>query len=226
VAGSGSKEVLLRAIGPTLSQFGVGGALSSLQLSLYNAAEAEIGANAIWGGGTALAALFTQVGAFALPAASADAAFVSSLTPAAYTAEVTGAGGASGVDLVNLSSRGMAGGGSDVLGAGFVITGTTSDTILIRAIGPTLGQFGVAGVLASPQLALFNSAGAQMASNAAWGGASGLAAVFASVGAFALPPTSADCALLVTLPPGSYTAQVSGAAGSSGIALVEIYEVR
>jgi len=242
VAGSGSKEVLLRAIGPTLSQFGVGGALSSLQLSLYNAAEAEIGANAIWGGGTALAALFTQVGAFALPAASADAAFVSSLTPAAYTAEVTGAGGASGVamaeiyaadggtaatcHLVNLSSRGMAGGGSDVLGAGFVITGTTSDTILIRAIGPTLGQFGVAGVLASPQLALFNSAGTQMASNAAWGGGSGLAAVFASVGAFALPPTSADCALLVTLPPGSYTAQVSGAAGSSGIALVEIYEVR
>jgi hypothetical protein len=97
--------------------------------------------------------------------------------------------------------------------------------LLIRGIGPGLTQFGVSGVLAAPQIILFNSLSQAIGSNAGWGGGSTLAAAFAQVGAFTLPTTSADSAMLVTLPPGAYTVQLSGANGTSGISLIELYEL-
>ena len=114
------------------------------------------------------------------------------------------------------------------LTAGFVVGGGTGPrTVLIRAIGPTLGTlFGLPGTVADPQLALFNSASAKIGENDNWGGTAALTAVFTSVGAFQLPnATSRDAALLVTLEPGNYTVQVSGVGGTTGTALVEIYEV-
>jgi hypothetical protein len=128
--------------------------------------------------------------------------------------------------LTNVSARAFSGTGASALTAGFVIGGTGTETLLIRGVGPALTQFGVAGALATPQLTLFNAAGQIINANASWGGGATLAAAFAQVGAFALPAASADSAILVTLPPGLYTVQVNGAASATGIALIEVYEVR
>jgi hypothetical protein len=127
---------------------------------------------------------------------------------------------------VNLSSRAHVGTGSDVLIAGFTIAGTTARTVLIRASGPALGAYGVSGFLADPDLQVFDGNGNLVTSNEGWGGGAATTAVAASVGAFAWSsPTSADSAVLVTLPPGRYTAEVSGASGDTGVSLVEVYAV-
>lgn len=128
--------------------------------------------------------------------------------------------------LINLSARVQVGSGGNILIAGFAIGGTTSATVLLRASGPALVPFGVAGSLADPQLQLY-SGSTVVGSNNGWGGSAQIAATAASVGAFGwTSATSRDSAILVTLPPGAYTAQVSGAAADTGIALVEVYEVQ
>ena len=100
---------------------------------------------------------------------------------------------------------------------------------MIRAVGPTLGAFGVPGTVADPQLTLFNSSSAKLAENDNWSAvpaqATALTAAFTTVGAFALPSTSRDAALLTTLAPGGYSVQVSGVSATTGVALVEVYEV-
>jgi hypothetical protein len=131
--------------------------------------------------------------------------------------------------LTNISARTQVGTGGDVLIAGFVIGGTSSKQVMIRAIGPTLGVFGVTGVLADPRLELYQGGtAAPISANDDWGKASNAAQIAAaggSVGAFALALESKDAVLLVTLPPGSYTAQVSGPGTTRGTALVEVYEL-
>lgn len=125
--------------------------------------------------------------------------------------------------LVNVSVLKHLGSG---LTAGFALGGLASKTVLIRAVGPTLADapFSVGGAVVDPQLALF-SGSTQIDGNDNWGGTTPLAAGFAQVGAFPLPRGSRDAAILATLRPGSYTVQVSGVGGSTGVALVEIYEV-
>jgi hypothetical protein len=241
VGGSGNESTLVRAVGPTLSQFGVTGLLADPQLMVLGSTQNVVASNDNWGGSAALSAAFAQTGAFALPPTSLDAAVVASLPSGAYTAEVAGANGGTGVVLmevydadsapsptarfINLSARGMAGTGANVLTVGFVIAGPSSETVLIRAVGPTLSSFSVTGAMSNPEVTVFNSSGAAIGFNDVWGGTTALQAVFTAVNAFALPANSADSALLVTLPPGPYTAQVTGANGSSGIALLEVYEV-
>lgn len=135
--------------------------------------------------------------------------------------------------LSNLSTRAQTAPGAAVLTAGFAIGAGANKQVLVRGVGPTLGlaPFGLAGVLPDPFLTLFNSTSAVIATNDNWGAPVGTAAVtaatFSSVGAFALPVGSRDAALLTTLAPGNYTAQVAGAAGSdgTGLAIIEIYEV-
>jgi hypothetical protein len=108
---------------------------------------------------------------------------------------------------------------------GFVITGTTSKTVLIRGIGPTLAAFSVSGAMVDPQLTISDSNQNVVGFNDDWGGTAALQAAFNAVSAFSLPTTSKDSAILVTLSPGAYTAQVTGANGTSGIALLEVYEM-
>jgi hypothetical protein len=242
VGGSGSENALVRAVGPTLSEFGVTGVLADPQLSLFSSTSgAEVGSNDNWGGSATLAAAFSQAGAFALPANSLDSAVLTSVQPGPYTAEVNGANGSTGIVLleaydadttstptahfINVSARGFAGTGAQMLTVGFVVAGGSSETVLIRGVGPTLASFGVTGAMASPQLSVTDSSGNVLASNQGWGGTAALEAAFDSASAFSLPTTSDDAAVLVTLPPGSYTAQVSGANGTTGIALVELYEM-
>lgn len=129
--------------------------------------------------------------------------------------------------LGNLSTRGVVGTGDSVLIAGFVIGGTTPKPVLVRAVGPTLADLGVAGALADPSLSIVNASGQTVAQNNDWetGGDSGaLGASFTRLGAFRLRSGSLDSAVLATLPPGNYSAVVSGVNNATGIALVEVYD--
>jgi hypothetical protein len=125
--------------------------------------------------------------------------------------------------LANLSTRASTSPGAGVLTAGFVIGPGANKQVLIRAIGPTLGAFGVPGSLADPILTVFDGSGKVVATNDNWLAAD--AATFASVGAFSLPANSKDSALVTTLAPGLYSAQVAGANNTSGTVLVEVYEL-
>lgn len=234
VQGGGAKPVLLRAVGPGLAQFGVGGVMTDPRLALFRDST-QLEANDNWGGGSALSTAFASVGAFALPPTSLDAALLRAVD-GGHTAQVTGTGAGvvlveaydvgtgSTPRLVNVSARNRVGTGDDILIAGFTVGGTGTMRLLIRAVGPKLATFGVGDVLVDPKLEIYSSAGVKLTENDNWAGT--LAATFTAVGAFALDPASRDAALLTELPVGSYTAQVSGIAGGVGEALVEIYEVR
>ncbi|HZZ58693.1 MAG TPA: CotH kinase family protein, partial [Opitutaceae bacterium] len=266
VAGSGTKPLLLRGDGPTLARFNVATALPDPQLTLYDHGGSIVATNTGWSApsapgpsalagdvAAATAANFSAVGAFALPANSADCAFVATLPPGVYSAEVAAAGTGSGtalaelydmaasapqVHLANISERAAVGPGGQGVSAGFVISGSAPKTVLIRGVGPALAGFGVAGALAQPQLSLYDSSSILIATNAGWGAAStpgastvpatlqaATAALFSSVSAFSLPANSADCAMIAELPPGTYTAQVTGLNGATGAALIEIYDL-
>jgi sugar lactone lactonase YvrE len=240
----GSEPVLVRASGPALAPLGVPGVLPDPRLELHNSS-ATVGTNSGWMGTSSLRALFSQVGAFQwTDPASLDSALSENLPGGAYSAVVSGATGDTGVALVeiydatppggyspassrlvNLSARVQAGTGGNVLIAGFVIGGSTAETVLVRASGPALAPFGVSPALPDPEIKL-NKGTETIAVNTGWGADPQIAAAAASVGAFSwgsLP--TPDSALLLTLPPGSYTAEVAGASGDTGIALVEVYEV-
>ena len=240
IAGSGSKQVLVRGIGPALAQFGVSGNLPNPILSLFNASGQLIQSNSSWGGSDALKGVFSQVGAFVLPSASSDDAVLSTLSVGATTAQVSSLTSGSGLALVeaydadstapktrfvNMSARSQVGGATQALTIGFVVTGNAPETLLIRGIGPTLAQFGVGGLLVDPRLTVFDAAGKAIAQNDDWGGGSSLADAFLKTGAFTLPTNSKDAAMIISVQPGQYTARVEGVGNAAGVALVEIYEV-
>ena len=242
LGGSGTKPMLVRGVGPGLAAgFGLAGALADPSVNLTTSSGTVLASNSAWL--AADAATMAAVGAFALPGGSADAAIVVSLPAGSYTAPVTSVSGGSGVvlieaydaslgaagpALVNASARGYVGTGTGVMIAGFVITGSGTQELLIRAVGPTLAAHGLtSGLLAQPTLTLYQG-DTELASDANWGGASNaaqIASAAAQVGAFSLPAGSSDGALLVTLPPGAYSAEVSGVAGTTGTALVELYAI-
>ncbi len=252
---AGLDTVLVRASGPAIaaSPFDVPGALADPDILVNSLPSgAYVAANAGWGGNTVVASAAAAVGAFPwTDPSSKDSALLLSLSGAS-TVRIAGAAGDTGVALaelydatpagslsassprlINLSARAGVGTGANVLIAGFVVAGSTSETVLIRASGPALAAnpFNVAGTLADPalRLDLLNGDGTStlLASNSGWGGEAQISEAAASVGAFSWGSSAtADSAVLVTLPPGAYTAQVSGASGDSGVALVEIYEVR
>lgn len=229
-AANGTRRLLIRGVGPTLGAFGVTGTYADPQLELYREAT-MINRNDDWS--SSLSTLFSQLGAFALTNGSKDAALDVSLT-GAHTAQLTGpssgitlvevydAGEGNAVRLINVSARNFVGTGDNILIAGFVVTGSVGKTLLIRAVGPTLAGFGVPGTLANPKLEIYKES-TKISENDNWTAA--LSPVFNSVGAFQLTANSGDSALLVTLPPGAYSAQVSGVANGTGEALVEVYEV-
>ena len=126
--------------------------------------------------------------------------------------------------LLNIATRGAVGGSAGEMIAGFVLRGDAPKAVMIRAVGPALGGFGVAGVLAAPRLELFRGS-TSLLLNTGWGNSTDIASAAARVGAFALAPNSKDAVLFVSLPPGDYTAVVSGDGGTAGVALMEVYDV-
>lgn len=240
ITGSKAKRVLLRAIGPTLSVFGVSGALPDPQLRLYSSTGSLVTENDNWSGLDTSAAA-AGVGAFALAAGTRDSASVVTLPPGAYTlvvapnggdgvalAEVYDAdadvsGGASAV--INLSTRGQVDGDGSALIAGFAVRGAGNHRFLVRGIGPTLAKFGVSGALLDPELKIYQD-GRLVAQNDDWNGATAeVASSGTASGAFALTTGSKDAALVLTLQAGAYTAVVSGVGNTSGAGMVEVYEL-
>ena len=126
--------------------------------------------------------------------------------------------------LINISGRGAVDASSNLI-AGFVVNGTGSMNVLVRAVGPTLTDHDVMGVLSNPKVTIYNSSNVSFASNDDWGGSTELSSTFTKVGAFILPASSKDAAILLTLAPGAYTAVVSGINDATGVALVEVYAV-
>ncbi len=236
LSGTGSKPIIVRAVGPALSGFGVEGALSDPQLTLINGST-TLAANDNWNGLDSVA--MSEVGAFALPVGSRDAALVTLLGSGPFTAPVTATDGGVGVALVevydqapaasptivNASTRAFVGTGDKVLIPAFVVGGSGSLRLLIRAIGPTLGDFGVVDTLTDPIITLHRGS-TEIAANDNWGSAANateIASSSAVVGAFALPSSSRDSALLVTLTPDLYSVVVRGVGDTTGTALVELY---
>lgn len=251
IEGVDRKRLLIRAVGPTLaSSFGLSNVHANPSITLKrfdsdSTSYIDVANNDNWGDSvhaSTLRSLATTLGAFALAEDSHDAAMVVELGPGQYTVVTGSPGGDTGTAIVelydadgafpsthllNISTRGFVDAVNSPLVSGFVISEEGPRMVLIRAIGPTLADYGVSGVLLDPKLEIF-SGGNVIVANNDWGdfpNANDTATVGSQVGAFALDPTSADAAILVTLAPGVYTAQVTSNDTSSGISVVEIYLV-
>ena len=228
VGGSTAKTVIVRARGPSLASAGVANALANPVLQLF-AGQNVIATNDDWG--TAANAAQIQASGYA-PASPQESAILVGLSPGAYTAIVSGAANGTGVGIVEvyeidlpevplmaISTRGQVQGGDGVMIGGFTIRGEAAKTVVVRARGPSLIPAGVANALANPVLQLV-SGQTVIATNDDWGTAQNAAQIQAS--GFA-PGHPQESAILITLPPGAYTAIVSGAAGGTGVGIVEVY---
>lgn len=242
LSGVGSRQLVFRAVGPTLRTFGVTGAVPDPVLVLNDGAT-DFLRNEGWstqGGVEALRVATASVGLFAFAAESLDSALLVSLAPGNYTAKMMASGGVGGVGLIQvypvgdgttrlkaISTRAKVGSGESLAIAGFSIQGGAR-RILIRGVGPTLAGYGVTGALSDPMVTLYSEGGTALLTNDNWGsGGDGatVATSSAAVGLFALPAGSKDACLLVTLPTGNYTVHLAGVSGAEGVALVEVYEV-
>jgi hypothetical protein len=231
ITGTDPKSIVLRALGPSLSSFGVPDVLANPILSVYNSSHTLIGSNDDWQSDPN----HTIVEANGLaPANLLEAATVMTLAPGAYTVIVTGHDGTPGVGLFelydlsplsnstlkNISTRGGVGTDDDVVISGFIVGDVDSATVVVRALGPSLGSFGVHDVLSDPTLTIFNSDGVAIATNDNW--QDNINAIDIQRNGLA-PPNPAESALVLHLPAGSYTVIVRGANGGTGIGLAEVY---
>ena len=230
IGGTVPKTVVVRASGPSLVPFGIANALANPVLQLFTG-PTPVATNDNWQEAANAATL--QASGFA-PGNALESAIHMTLAPGAYTGVVTGAGGATGVGIIevfevdqpgvplaNISTRGRVLTGNDVMIGGFVINGTSPQTVVVRARGPSLIPFGIASALADPELTLVRSSDqGVLATNDDWGSAANAAQVTAS--GFA-PANAKESAILVTLPPGAYTAIVRGVANTTGVAIIEVF---
>ncbi|MDQ6655950.1 MAG: DUF1800 family protein [Verrucomicrobiota bacterium] len=231
VTGSGQKNVAVRAIGPSLP---VPGALADPILELHDASGAIIGTNDNWRSSQAA----QIVAAGMAPGDDRDAVLIAPLNVGSYTAIVRGVNGAVGVALVeiydldppggtarlgNLSTRGKVLVGDEVMIGGFILRGETPKRMIMRVRGPSLSLNGspITGRLPDPMLELRDRSGNLLAQNDDW-----RSTQEAEIAASSLPPSDErEPAIVATLPPGNYTAIVRGKSNSSGIGLVEIYDL-
>jgi hypothetical protein len=250
VEGTQSKRVILRAIGPELSQFGIPNAMADPTLELHNANGALIASNDDWQT-TIIGGIITsdQVPAIEnsghAPRDPFESAIIANLSPGRYTAIVRGFDNTTGVALVeaydlspslhsmlgNISTRSLVQTGDNVMIGGFIVQGTQPKNVIIRAIGPELSQHGVPNPLADPTLELHNGAGALIASNNNWqhtiiGGIITHNQVEDIQNSGRAPGAASESAIIANLPPGNYTAIVRGVNNTTGVALVEVYDLR
>ncbi|HTZ22100.1 MAG TPA: immunoglobulin domain-containing protein [Opitutaceae bacterium] len=245
--GSGTKGVIVRGVGPSLSNYGVTAPLSDPKMDLIPAGlTTSLLTNDDWGTNSSLPALRAAM-PFPLAEGSKDAAALITLLTATnygYTVRIVPSGTATSgiamaevydldptsapVQFYSLSTLGYTAPGDNVLTPGFIITGDGPKQLLIRAVGPTLGPapYNVPGVLADPQFRVVPlGKDFEVAGNDNWGGTVALQTAFTQTHDFDLPTNSRDAAAIVRLPPGGYTIQASGVGGTSGNVLVEIYDM-
>ncbi len=249
VQGSQPKRVILRAIGPELSQYGVPNAMADPILELHDANGAPIASNNNWQT-TIIGGIITsdQVqdiqNSGHAPGDPNESAIMADLPPGNYTAIVRGVSNTTGVALVevydlspslqsilgNLSTRSLVQTGDNVMIGGFIVQGAQPKNVIVRAIGPELSQYGVPNPLADPTLELHNSNGALIASNDNWqhaiiGGIITSNQVQDIQNSGHAPGNTSESAIIANLPPGNYTAIVRGVNNTTGVALVEVYDL-
>jgi glucose/arabinose dehydrogenase len=233
VAGTASKQVGVRALGPSLTSFGVAAPLADPMIELRRADGSLVLANDNWK--DTQQTEITNAGI--APPDDKEAALIAPLTAGNYTAIVTGKNGGTGVGLAevydldqaadsrlaNISTRAFVGTDSDVLIGGFITGNRLGATrIALRALGPSLMQFGITKPLPDPRLQLFDQNGTLLASNDNWQSDANQAELIISYGL--APGNNLESAIAISLAPGSYTAIVSGKNNQTGVALVEVYD--
>jgi hypothetical protein len=235
ITGTAPKHVLLRAIGPSLTQFGVPNALPDPVLELHGPGAFVTITNDNWRDDPAQEAAILATGI--PPSNDLESAIDANLSPGAYTAVVRGKNNTSGVALIevydlsqavpaklaNISTRAFVSTGDDIVIAGFILGGNNgNDRIVVRGIGPSLGAFGVPDALANPTLELRDGNGALLMANNDWQDDSTQAAELTSAG---LAPTNQlESGIAATLPPGPYTALLAGLNNGTGNGVVEVYD--
>jgi hypothetical protein len=226
------KQILIRALGPTLTNYGISGVLSDPVVALHNSAGSVITQNNNWRDSQAAAIQQTGLP----PANDLEAAISATLIPASYTAIVSGNGGTTGValsevydlqrsagSLHNISTRAQVSGGDQVVIAGFAINGPKLKTVVLRGIGPGLQSLGISNALPDSTIELHNSRNQIIESNTGW-----QTNVYgqAYLPYTNLAPSNAkDSALYEQLAPGNYTVILRSPSNSTGIGLVEVYDV-
>jgi hypothetical protein len=250
VQGAQTKRVIIRAIGTELVQYGVPNPLFNPTLELHDGTGALIASNDNWPS-TIIGGIITRnqvrdiINSGHVPADGRESAIVADLPAGNYTAVVRGVNNMTGVALVeaydlspsngsilrNISSRAFVQTDANVMIGGFIIQGTQSKKVIIRAIGPELIQHGVPNVLADPTLELHNGSGALIASNDNWqttiiGGIITASQVSAIQNSGHAPTQPSESAIIATLQPGNYTAIVRGVNNTTGVALVEVYDLQ
>ena len=236
VTGNDPKTVVIRALGPSLSSFGLSGVLADPVLTVHNSSGTVIASNDNWQ--TDIGATFIEQNGLAPSNPSESAALVANLAPGAYTVVVRGQSSTEGISLaevyeiygpglnsklMNVSGRSFVGAGDNVLISGFIVGDVDSATVVVRALGPSLGSFfGVSQPLSDPMLTIYDSKGSVIATNDNWQADNNANLVQRNGLA---PPNALDSALVLHLPAGSYTAIVRGANGATGNALVEVYHL-
>jgi hypothetical protein len=231
ITGNDPKKVMIRAIGPSLGKAGVVGALADPALQVFDASGRQLGENDNWNASrteTLLSGL--------APTDEHESALVLSLNPGAYTAVVRGVTANAGVAVVevydlgasqnssrlaNLSTRGSVGTGENVMIGGFIIGGTQVTRVVVRAIGPSLTNFGVTGALIDPMLEVHDGNGALLAQDDDWRMYQEQPLIQTGLA----PTDDRESAMLLFLQPGAYTAIVRGKNDSTGVGLVEIYNL-
>jgi hypothetical protein len=252
VQGAEPKKVVIRAIGPELGAppYNVPNPLYNPTLELHDGTGALIASNDNWGttiiGGIITSDQVTDiVDSGYAPGDLRESAMIVSLPPGNYTAIVRGVANMTGVALVevydlspapdstlgNISTRSFVQTGDNVIIGGVIVQGTQPKRVIVRAIGPELTQYGVPNVLADPTLELQDSTGALIASNDNWqhtiiGGIITSDQVQDIMDSGHAPTDPRESAIIATLPPGNYTAIVRGINNTTGVALVEVYDLQ
>ncbi|CAN5523510.1 hypothetical protein BH20VER3_BH20VER3_13380 [soil metagenome] len=226
VTGESAKRVILRGIGPSLSQVGVSGALSNPKLTLYDAAGTLMESN---DDRIALPGVVNPL----LPTNPAEPFLTAILPPGSYTAVLEGANAATGVGLIeiydvqpgssrvaNISTRCRTATAGDVMIGGYIIGGADPTSVIVRALGPSLAAFGVSNPLPNPVLEIYNANGTLLSANDNW-----RSTQEAQIMATIPPANDLESAIVATLAPGNYTAVVRDATDAPGIGLVEVYNL-
>ena len=233
ITGETSKHVLIRAIGPSLTQSGVPNALADPVLILYTSGPTQIAFNNDWRDTQEDAIKATGIP----PLNDRESAIDITLSPGSYTAIVKDNNGQTGIALVevydldpmaaklaNMSTRAFVGTGADITIAGFILGNQNgADRVVIRGLGPSLSSAGVENPLPNPALELRDRNGVLLAANNDWRDNPVQAAQLIAAGL--APSNSLEAAIAATLPPGPYTALMAGENNTVGIGLVEVYDL-
>jgi hypothetical protein len=242
ITGSDPKDVIIRGIGPSLSQF-FAGVLADPTLDLFQG-NTLLESNDNWKVRSDGSSQQATVAATGIPPSNdLESAIVRTLQPGAYTAILRGKGDTTGIGVVeaydlnqtanskfgNIATRGFVDTNDNVMIGGLIVgpANTASTKVVVSAIGPSLTNFGIAGALQDPTLELHDSSGTTLAANDNWKTRPDGSSQEAEVAATGLQPSDdRESALVQTLPPGNYTAVVRGKNNTTGIALVEVYNLQ